>query len=256
VTTPSPQTPSPQTPKLKTLVAIPAYNEELSLGAVLASLKQHHPLEHVVVIDDGSADETSRVARESGVRVIRHAVNLGVGAAVGTAFQFAAANGYVRMIQFDADGQHRPEHLDEMLAHLSDDVDIVVGSRFAAGGRFKTTATRRAVMRVIAGVVSLYTRTKLTDVTSGFRVSSERAIQLFSIHYPVEYLGDTVESLVFASRQGLRIKEVPVLMNERLAGLPSQSVARASLYTGRILLILVLALFRSAPPNVKKARKA
>lgn len=241
---------------MKTLVAIPAFNEELSLGAVLASLQQHHPLEHVVVVDDGSRDATARVARENGVRVIRHAVNLGVGAAIGTAFQYAAAHGYERMVQFDADGQHRPEHIDELFAHLGDsDVDIVVGSRFAGGGRFKTTATRRAVMRVIAGVVSLYTRTKLTDVTSGFRVSGARAIALFSVHYPVEYLGDTVESLVFASRQGLRIKEVPVLMNERLAGLPSQSILRASLYTGRILLILVLALFRSAPPSVKKRKK-
>ncbi|MEQ1737975.1 MAG: glycosyltransferase family 2 protein, partial [Rhodoglobus sp.] len=132
---------------MKTLVAIPAYNEELSLGSVLAQLRDHHPLEHVVVIDDGSADSTARVAREGGVRVIRHAVNLGVGAAIGTAFKFAAANGYDRMIQFDADGQHRPEHLDELLSHLGDDVDIVVGSRFADGGRVKTTATRRAVMR-------------------------------------------------------------------------------------------------------------
>lgn len=242
---------------MKTLIAIPAFNEELSLGAVLTSLKGHHPLEHVIVVDDGSVDDTSRVARDAGVRVIRHAVNLGVGAAIGTAFQFAAAHGYDRMVQFDADGQHRPEHLDEMLAHLADrDVDIVVGSRFADGGRFKTTVTRRAIMRVIAGVVSLYTRTRLTDVTSGFRVSGPRAIALFSIHYPVEYLGDTVESLVFASRQGLRIKETPVLMNERLAGLPSQSLVRASLYTGRILLILLLALFRSAPPTVKRSRKA
>jgi glycosyltransferase involved in cell wall biosynthesis len=240
---------------MKTLIAIPAYNEELSLGSVLMSLKEHHPLEHVVVVDDGSADETSRVAREGGVRVIRHAVNLGVGAAIGTAFQFAAAHDYERMVQFDADGQHRPDHLAEMLAHLDEDVDIVVGSRFAAGGRFKTTATRRAVMRVIAGVVSLYTRTRLTDVTSGFRVSGSRAIALFSIHYPVEYLGDTVESLVFGAREGLRIKEVPVLMNERLAGLPSQSIVRASLYTGRILLILVLALFRTAPPSVKRRKK-
>lgn len=240
---------------MKVLVAIPAYNEELSLGAVLAQLKDHHPLEHVVVVDDGSADDTAAVARAHRVRVIRHAVNLGVGAAIGTAFQYAAANDYDRMIQFDADGQHRPEHLDELLAHLGDDADIVVGSRFAAGGRFKTTVARRLVMRVIAGVVSLYTRTKLTDVTSGFRVSGRRAIALFAVHYPVEYLGDTVESLVFASRQGLRIRELPVLMNERLAGLPSQSLLRASLYTGRILLILVLALFRSAPPTVKKRKK-
>jgi glycosyltransferase involved in cell wall biosynthesis len=239
---------------VRTLVAIPAYNEELSLGSVLASLKEHHPLEHVVVVDDGSFDGTAKVARAAGVRVLRHAINLGVGAAIGTAFKFAAANDYDRMIQLDADGQHRPDHLEELLVRL-DDVDVVVGSRFAEGGTYKTTLSRRSVMRVIAGVVSLYTRTKLTDVTSGFRVSGRRAIELFAIHYPVEYLGDTVESLVFASRHGLKIAEVPVVMNERLAGLPSQSIVRASLYTGRILLILLLALIRSAPPLVKRSMR-
>ncbi len=241
-------------PAVKTLVAIPAFNEEASIGSVLLELSAHHPLEHVVVVDDGSRDATSRVAREAGVRVIRHAVNLGVGAAIGTAYQFAAAHHYDRMIQLDADGQHRPEHLEQLLERLID-ADVVVGSRFAAGGRFKTTLARRTVMRVIAGVVSLYTRTRLTDVTSGFRVSGARAIELFAIHYPVEYLGDTVESLVFASREGLRVAEVPVVMNERLAGLPSQSILRATLYTGRIFLILLLALFRSAPPAVARFRK-
>jgi glycosyltransferase involved in cell wall biosynthesis len=240
---------------VKTLVAIPAYNEELSLGSVLTSLKEHHPLEHVVVVDDGSVDATAQIARDAGVRVLRHAINLGVGAAIGTAFKYAAANGYERMIQFDADGQHRPDHLDELMNMLGD-ADIVVGSRFASGGKFKTTVTRRAVMRVIAGVVSLYTRTKLTDVTSGFRISGPRAIRLFSVHYPVEYLGDTVESLVFASRNGLTVAEHPVVMNERFAGLPSQSILRASLYTGRILLILVLALIRSTPPVVKRSLKS
>lgn len=239
---------------MKMLIAIPAYNEEASLGSVLDELETYHPREHIVVIDDGSTDGTSRVARAAGVRVIRHAVNLGVGAAIGTAYKYAAGHKYDRMIQLDADGQHRPDHLEQLLTGLSD-ADVVVGSRFAAGGRYKTTLARRIVMRVIAGVVSFYTRTKLTDVTSGFRVSSERAIELFAIHYPVEYLGDTVESLVFASREGLRIAEVPVTMNERLAGLPSQSFVRASLYTGRIFLILVLALFRSAPPAVAKLRK-
>ena len=107
-------------------------------------------------------------------------------------------------------------------------------------------------MRIIAWVVSRYARSRLTDVTSGFRASGPRAIALFSQHYPVEYLGDTVESIVLASRQGLRVKEVAVQMNERFGGLPSQTILRAFLYTGRIFLILVLATFRNAPPSVTK----
>lgn len=239
---------------MKTLIAIPAYNEEASIGAVIADLAGHHPLDHVVVIDDGSSDATSQIARDAGVRVIRHAVNLGVGAAMGTAFKFAARNGYEAMVQLDADGQHRPEFLALLLKHTGD-FDIVIGSRFAGANGYRSTWARRNVQRVIAWTVSAYARTKLTDVTSGFRVSGPRAIALFSQHYPVEYLGDTVESIVLAVRQGLTVREVPVVMHERAAGLPSQSIFRATLYTGRILLILVLAGFRSAPPSIMAMHK-
>jgi glycosyltransferase involved in cell wall biosynthesis len=234
---------------MKTLIAIPAYNEEASIGAVLKDLRDHHPLEHVIVIDDGSRDATSAIAKAAGVRVIRHPINLGVGAAMGTAFKFAARHGYEALVQLDADGQHRPEFLTVLLGQIGK-ADIVIGSRFADGGYFRTTRARRTVMKVIAAVVSAYSGARLTDVTSGFRVSGPRAIELFSQHYPVEYLGDTVESIVLASRQGLTVAEVSVAMNERFGGLPSQSFFRAFLYTGRIFLILVLAGFRSAPRSV------
>lgn len=239
---------------MKTLIAIPAFNEEASIGDVISDLAGHHPLGHVIVIDDGSRDDTATIARDAGVRVLRHAVNLGVGAAMGTAFKYAAREGYDAMVQLDADGQHRPEFLEDLLAGVGQ-ADIVVGSRFAAGGNFRSTWARRNVQRIIAWTVSSYVRTRLTDVTSGFRVSGPRAIKLFSEHYPVEYLGDTVESIVLASRQGLSVTEVPVVMNERAGGLPSQSILRATLYTGRILLILVLAGLRSAPPSVIAMKK-
>lgn len=239
---------------MKTLIAIPAYNEEASIGAVIADLAGHHDLEHVIVVDDGSRDATASIALAAGVRVIRHPINLGVGASMGTAFKFAARHSYEAMVQLDADGQHRPEFLSELLKHVGE-TDIIVGSRFAAGGNFRSTWARRNVQRVIAWVVSAYTRTRLTDVTSGFRVSGPRAIALFSEHYPVEFLGDTVESIILASRQGLTVREVPVVMNERAGGLPSQSIFRATLYTGRILLILALAAVRSAPPSIAAMAK-
>ncbi|MFC5503403.1 glycosyltransferase family 2 protein [Lysinimonas soli] len=239
---------------MKTLIAIPAFNEQDSLGKVIADVAGHFDLDDVVVVDDGSTDRTFEIAQGAGVHVLRHSVNLGVGAAMGTAFQYAARRGYERLIQFDADGQHRPEFLQLLLDDMGD-FDIVIGSRFADGGYFRTTWARRNVMRIIAWVVSRYARSRLTDVTSGFRASGPRAIALFAQHYPVEYLGDTVESIVLAARQGLRVKEVPVQMNERFAGLPSQSFLRAFLYTGRIFLILVLATFRNAPPSIAKKRE-
>lgn len=235
---------------MRALIAIPALNEAAVIREVLDGLSQVQALKDIVVIDDGSSDATATIARDAGAHVVSHAINLGVGAAMGTAFKYAVQNGYDAVIQFDGDGQHRPEHIAELIAAAADS-DIVIGSRFAAGGRFKSSAARRGIQRVIAVVSSAYARTKLTDATSGFRIAGPRALAVFSEHYPVEWLGDTVESIVLATRQGLSVAEIPVMMNERAGGVPSQSVFRATLYTGRIMLILGLASVRSVPPQIR-----
>lgn len=235
---------------MKALVAIPALNEAAVIADVLHGLAKVQPLRDVVVVDDGSRDATARIARQAGANVVSHAINLGVGAAMGTAFKYAVEHGYDAVIQFDGDGQHRPEHIAELIAAAAD-ADIVIGSRFAKGGSYKSSAARRGIQRFIAVVASAYARTKLTDATSGFRIAGPRALAVFSEHYPVEWLGDTVESIVLATRQGLTVSEIPVGMNERAGGVPSQSVFRATLYTGRILLILSLASIRSVPPQIR-----
>lgn len=238
---------------MRVLVAVPALNEAAAIGQVLKSLSAVHPLVDVVIIDDGSRDQTASIAREAGARVVSHAINLGVGAAMGTAFKFAVRNGYEAVIQFDGDGQHRAEHIVELVAAL-DRADIVIGTRFAGGGTFKSSRARRGVQRLIATVASAYARTKLTDATSGFRIAGPRALAVFAEHYPVEWLGDTVESIVLATRQGLTVCEIPVDMNERAGGVPSQSVFRATLYTARILFILGLAGIRTVPPQLRGTR--
>lgn len=239
---------------MKLLVAVPALNEAAALGRVLETLATVQPMRDVVVVDDGSSDATAQIARAAGANVISHAINLGVGAAMGTAFQYAARRGYDAVVQFDGDGQHEPRYIAELVAALGD-ADIVIGSRYAAGGTYKSSAARRGVQRFIAGVVSLYARTKLTDATSGFRIAGPRAVEVFARHYPVEWLGDTVESIVLATRQGLRVREIPVQMNERAGGAPSQSVFRATMYTARILFILLLASIRSVPPQLRSLRR-
>jgi len=239
---------------MRVLVAVPALNEAAVIDQVLRSLSTAHALADVVIVDDGSRDATASIARARGARVVSHAINLGVGAAMGTAFQYAVHNRYDAVIQFDGDGQHRAEHIVDLIAALSS-ADIVVGSRFAAGGTFKSSAARRGVQRFISGVVSAYARTRLTDATSGFRIAGPRALAVFAEHYPVEWLGDTVESIVLATRQGLTVTEIPVVMNERAGGTPSQSIFRATLYTGRILLILGLASIRSVPPQLRALRR-
>jgi glycosyltransferase involved in cell wall biosynthesis len=240
---------------MKVLVAVPALNEAEVLGVVLESLATVHPLRDVVVVDDGSFDATASIAREAGARVITHAINLGVGAAMGTAFKYGAREGYDAVVQFDGDGQHRPEHIADLIDALGTGADVVIGSRFGNGaGSYESSAARRGVQRLIAGVASAFARTKLTDATSGFRIAGPRALRVFAEHYPVEWLGDTVESIIVASRQGLKVAEIPVGMNMRAGGVPSQSVFRATLYTGRILFILGLATIRSSPPQLRALR--
>lgn len=241
---------------MRVLVAVPALNEAAVIGQVLESLSALHSLDDVVIVDDGSRDATARIARSAGARVVSHAINLGVGAAMGTAFKFAVQNGYDAVIQFDGDGQHRPEHIADLIAALAEgNADIVIGSRFAGGRTFTGSAARRGVQRLIAWVASAYARTRLTDATSGFRIAGPRALAVFAEHYPVEWLGDTVESIVLATRQGLTVREIQVGMNERAGGVPSQSAFRAIGYTGRILFILVLASVRSVPPQLRMLRR-
>lgn len=240
---------------MRVLVAVPALNEAEAIGGVLDSLSKVHPIGDIVIIDDGSRDATASIAQTRGARVVSHAINLGVGAAMGTAFKYAVMHHYDAVVQFDGDGQHRPEHISELVRALVD-ADVVIGSRFAEGGTFKSSAARRGVQRLISWVVSAYARTRITDATSGFRIAGPRALAVFSEHYPVEWLGDTVESIVMAARQNLTVREIPVVMNERAGGAPSQSILRATLYTGRILLILGLASVRSAPPQLRAMRRA
>jgi glycosyltransferase involved in cell wall biosynthesis len=239
---------------MRVLVAVPALNEAMAIDQVLLSLSTALALTDVVVVDDGSRDATASIARAHGARVVSHAINLGVGAAMGTAFKYAVDHHYDAVIQFDGDGQHRAENIGHLVSALST-ADIVIGSRFAAGGTFRSSVARRGVQRFISRVVSVYAKTRLTDATSGFRIAGPRALAVFAEHYPVEWLGDTVESIVLATRQGLMVSEIPVVMNERAGGAPSQSIFRATLYTGRILLILCLASIRTVPPELRALRR-
>ncbi|MFD5247586.1 glycosyltransferase family 2 protein [Amycolatopsis sp. NPDC058340] len=225
---------------------MPALNEQASVGAVISQVKQSLPGMDVLVVDDGSSDDTAKLARAAGAEVARLAVNLGVGGAMRTGFRYAAARGYDVVVQVDADGQHDPDEVAALLDAL-DDADIAIGSRFAGKGSYKASGPRKYAMVALSVVFSRLGKTKLTDVTSGFKAMGPRAIKLFAAYYPAEYLGDTVESLVMAIRAELKIKEIPVIMRERAAGTPSHSPVKSAIYLGRAGLALLLALVRRRP---------
>ncbi len=224
------------------LVVIPAFNEENSIGNVIQDIRVHIPSASILVVDDGSKDNTVKVAEATKVKVLSLPFNVGVGGALRAGFLYAHRNSFTQVLQIDADGQHKAEHA-KILLESGDGFDIVIGSRFTESkNSYNASLLRRLAIRLLSAAISKICKTKLTDVTSGFRLSSSSAIELFMKDYPVEYLGDTVESLVIAHKSGLSIKEVPVQMSKREFGSPSQNVLKSSWYLLRAFLVIVLSL--------------
>ena len=231
------------------LVIVPAWNEEESVGTVVSDLRRTVPEADVLVVNDGSTDRTAAVASAAGARVLDLPLNLGVGGAMRAGYKYALRRGYDCALQHDADGQHDPEAIAPLLAAMREqEADIVIGARFAGVGTYEVRGPRRWAMRLLSTVLSRIARTRLTDSTSGFKACNRRAIRLFAADYPTEYLGDTVESIVIASRAGLRIRQVGVPMRPRAGGQPSHNPVKAAVFLGRAVLALVIALSRPAAP--------
>lgn len=231
----------------RTLVIIPALNEEEALPRVLQSLTEAIPSSDVLVVDDGSTDSTASVARRGGARVASLPINLGIGAALRVGFRFASEQGYDRAIQFDADGQHDASEIRHLVRALDEGSDIVIGSRFTEGsGDYSVSVTRGLAMSLLRVVIRAITRTKLTDTSSGFRGFSAPVIELFARSYPREYM-DSVEALVIAARNGYEICEVPVQMHERMGGVPSNRRFRLAYNYIRVITGLLLTVSRRRP---------
>lgn len=230
----------------KTLIVLPALNEEDSVAEVIYSVFKELPGATCLVVDDGSTDRTAEISRNSGAIVASLPYNLGVGGAMRLGFKFALQNGYDNVVQVDADGQHNPADVISLLEAL-EGADLVLGARFAGEGAYRVSGPRWWAMKSLAYFLSRSTGTQLTDTTSGFRASGPRAVRLFSEHYPAEYLGDTVESLVIAARSGLRITQVGVAMRERAGGAPSQNSIKATLYLARVGIAMFFAFIRPNP---------
>jgi glycosyltransferase involved in cell wall biosynthesis len=226
-----------------TLIVMPAFNEEASVGDVIREALRELPGIRILVVNDGSKDDTTRVAREAGALVAALPYNLGVGGAMRCGFRFALANGYRNVVQVDADGQHDPSELPKLVAELKT-ADLVIGARFAGEGDYAVRGPRRWAMVVLASILSRTANTRLTDTTSGFRASGPRAVELFAHHYPAEYLGDTVESLVIAARAKLVVRQIGVSMRERAGGTPSQNPVKAAMYLARVALAMLFAFLR------------
>jgi glycosyltransferase involved in cell wall biosynthesis len=223
---------------------VPAFNEEGCIADVIAEIRAFDPGLEVVVIDDGSVDGTARAARAAGAHVLKLPFNLGIGGAVQTGFRYAHENGFDLAVRVDGDGQHDPAHLGAVIEPvLRNEVDIAVGSRYlAASGGYRSSVSRRIGIRILASTVSMLTRQRITDPTSGFQALNGKAIRLFAADYPHDY--PEVEGLVMLIRHRLRFCEVPVAMRPRAAGQSSIRALSSVYYMVKVLLALFVGAFR------------
>lgn len=230
-------------PEPSCLIIMPAWNEEEVVGSTIRELQATMPGHDLLVVDDGSTDATSRVARAAGANVLQLPYNMGVGGAMRAGYKYAQRLDYDRAIQVDADGQHDPRDIERVLAGLAH-ADISIGARFAERGTYKASGPRKWAMDLLAAMFSRVAHTRLTDVTSGFRAGNRRAIAQYCRYFPAEYLGDTIDSLAMALRAGLTVTQVPVEMRERQAGTPSNNPWKSAIYLVRSLFSFMLSMTR------------
>ena len=224
------------------LVVVPAFNEAASIGQVLDGIQLHGF--RVLVIDDGSTDETSVVAHQKNAIVLSLPLNVGVGGALRCGFRYAVENGFSAIIQCDADGQHLPSHLMDLVeATNRTDAHMMIGSRF---GSEKTThdpsLLRRFAMLTLSKVAQHATKHSITDSTSGFRLIREPLLSELATHLPAYYLGDTFETVVVAGRAGYHVEEIGVAMASRKHGASSSGNFRSIVLIGKVLTTVLLGI--------------
>jgi glycosyltransferase involved in cell wall biosynthesis len=203
----------------------------------------------VVVIDDGSTDATADRATDAGATVVRMPFNLGIGGAMQAGYLFALQRGYRIAVQVDGDGQHDPRHIRDLLDRLQSDseLNMVTGSRFLDpdGDGHRSSAARRVGIRLFSRVVSAITGQRVTDPTSGFRMTNRRGIELFARDYPHDY--PEVEAILLMHAHRLRSCEIPVRMHPRVSGRSAISSTQSVYYMVKVLLAVFVGLFRRRP---------
>lgn len=219
----------------KVLVIIPAYNEALNIERVVGGVIEHYSMFDYVIINDGSTDDTSEICRRHGWRIIDLPMNLGLAGAFQTGLKYAYRKGYRYAVQFDGDGQHRPEYIASMRKKMDEGYDIVIGSRFV--NEKKPCSLRMLGSRLLSGAIWLTTGVEVRDPTSGMRMFSQKMIKEFAdgLNYGPE--PDTISYLI---KQGAKVSEVPVTMDQRILGESYLKPLNAARYMGKMLFSILL----------------
>lgn len=234
---------------MKTLIIIPAYNEEGSIAAVIRDIHRHAPEADIVVVNDGSTDRTEQLAEEAGARVLTLPYNVGIGGGMQTGYLYARRMGYDIAVQMDADGQHPAGELPKLIAQAKN-YDLVIGSRYVESTSYRSSRLRRLGMVFFSSLVSLVTGQRFTDTTSGFRAAGRKVIDLYADYYPIDY--PEVESIVYLKRKGCRIAEVATEMHDRQAGKSSITPWKSIYYMIKVTLAVLMSAIRYDRPVVSK----
>ncbi len=231
-------------PDLRTLVLIPAYNEERALPRFIQELKTAVPGVDLLVINDGSTDATAAAAEQAGAWVVTLPLNLGIGGAMQTGFRTAWDLSYDIAVQMDGDGQHPAAGLAKILAPVTDGrLDMAIGSRFLQEkSGFKSTFARRIGIQFFSTLLRALTGLPVTDPTSGFRAVNRKVIACFAEYYPVDF--PEPEAIMIARRHGARIGEVPVAMRARLGGITSIRYWKTVYYMLKVTLAILIDLMK------------
>jgi glycosyltransferase involved in cell wall biosynthesis len=230
------------------LAIVPALNEAESIAGTVAEIREHAPGFDVLVLDDGSTDDTAALAAAAGAQVIPMPFNVGIGGAMQCGYMYARDRGYEVAVQVDGDGQHDARDIPRLLAALCADppVEMVTGSRFLGPQEgYRSSALRRVGIRLFAAIISVITRQRVTDPTSGFRMSARSAIELFARDYPHDY--PEVEAIILLHANRLQMRELAVAMRPRTGG---QSTIRRTVpvyYMVKVLLAVFIAMLRARP---------
>lgn len=227
---------------MEIITIIPAYNEEKTILNVINNIKKNENLD-IVVVNDGSHDNTSVIARSCGVTVIDLPFNLGIGGCMQTGYKYAYENGYDIAIQIDADGQHDPKYVDELIKPILDNkADLVIGSRYIKETHYRGSNLRRTGSYFFTILLKVMTGRTIYDSTSGFRAANKKVIRYFSKSYPQDF--PEVEVIARLTKRGFRMYEVPVEMHERLGGKSSINLYKSIYYMIKVTLAILINSFR------------
>lgn len=230
---------------MKILIIIPAYNEAENIKKVIENVRKQKPNVKILVIDDGSSDDTAKIVqRTQRTEIIMLPHNLGIGGAVQTGFRYAYRNKYDIVIRVDGDNQHRADQIEKILKPvLEQEAEIVVGSRFLNNRRKYPISIRRIGQKIISSLVSIIVSQRVTDATSGFRCYDKRTINLLSRYYPSDY--PEPEEIIFCKRNHLKVKEVGILMKQREKGKSSLTPMKSIYYMIKVTLAVLISILRT-----------